>query len=672
MKAWLGIDTGGTFTDFVWFFPDTGTVKLVKVPSDSAAPERVCGEGLERLGEQLADAGRIVHGTTLVTNTVLEGTGADVATVTTKGYRDLIEIGRQSRSEMYSLLTQAVRPLSPRKWRIEVSERTLADGTVSTPARPEEAAALAMLLEQTPVTAVAICLLFAHLSPENEDVVARELESRNQWFVTKSHDVVAQAREYERFSTTVLNAYVGPTASRYLDGLEQFIVEHGASTKSAFLIGSTGGAMTWDQAHRTPVSMLNSGPAGGVRGAVQVAGATDHRNIITYDMGGTSTDVCLIRDLQPTTTSEGYLDNRPFLVPKLDIATIGAGGGSIAWIDIGGELQVGPRSAGATPGPACYGRGGEQPTVTDADVVLGRIPDGLLLGETVEVQLDLAMAAVRRISDAFPGMSVEAASEGIVQIAVAKMNTAIREVSVARGVDPRDFALFAFGGAGPMHAVEVARTLSMSTVLVPPAPGLFSAYGLLTSDVRFDLVRSRFVQVREMTAEEYTDIYADLEKDALERLVADGFAPDRIVFERSADLRYKGQWFELNIRMPAGHEVDLVKIDSDFRKAHTERYQVDMNRPTEFVNFRVAAIGVTDKAQVRAAFDPESAFPAERRSLIFDGRPWDTPVHHRGSLPSGWTVNGPAVIEEPGATTILPLGSAAEVLDSGCLSIAVG
>jgi len=671
MSAWLGIDTGGTFTDFVWFSPETGTVKLVKVPSDAAAPQHVCAEGLSRLDETLSQADRIVHGTTLVTNTVLEGTGADVATVTTKGYRDLIEIGRQSRSEMYSLLTKAVRPLSPRKWRIEAAERSLSDGTVVQAVQPADADALIDALERMPVTAVAVCFLFSYLAPENEARVASALRSR-QWFVTASHEVVAQAREYERFSTTVLNAYVGPKASRYLDGLEDFISQRGSSTRSAFLIGSTGGAMTWDQAHRTPVSMLNSGPAGGVRGAVQIAAHTHYRNIITYDMGGTSTDVCLIRDLQPTTTSEGYLDNRPFLVPKLDIATIGAGGGSVAWIDIGGELQVGPRSAGATPGPACYGRGGDQPTVTDADVVLGRIPDGVMLGDSVRVRRDLAAAAVESISNAFPGMSVEAASEGIVKIAVAKMNTAIREVSVGRGVDPRDFALFAFGGAGPMHAVEVARTLSIGTVLIPPAPGLFSAFGLLTCDVRFDLVHSRFIEVSKLTAAEYASIFARMEKEARSRLATDGFAAEKIVFERSADIRYKGQWFELNLPVPPTGEVALAEIDSRFRKAHLQRYQVDMNRPTEFVNFRVAAIGVTEKARLEPGRDTAAGETPQTRLLVFDGRHHDTAVYPRGSLTAGQAIGGPAVIEETGATTIIPPGCAAEVLESGTLAIAVG
>lgn len=663
--AWLGVDTGGTFTDFVWYFPESAELVFGKVPSNAAAPRLVFKEGQDRLGHALVEAGRLVHGTTIVTNAVLENIGARVATVTTAGFRDLLEIGRQNRFEMYNLKTLRVRPLSPRRWRFEVDERTMWDGSVEKSPSPEELDALIDELEKLDVDAVAVCLVFSFVNPENERLVADRLRERGRWYVTSSHEVARLSREYERFSTTVINSFVGPKVDRYLDDLASYLDEEKVDRDHTFLVSTSGGAMTLETARRLPVNLLNSGPAGGVQGGVEVSKALGVLDFITYDMGGTSTDVCLVKDRVPTVTSEGFIDTRPFVVPKLDIVTIGAGGGSLAWVDVAGELQVGPRSSGANPGPACYGLGGTEPTVTDADLLLGRLSEEWALGGSVVLDGAAAAAALERIRPNFPQLTSQALAEGIVRLAVAKMTAAIREVSVARGLDPREFVLLAYGGAGPMHATEVAAELDMQKVVIPPAPGNFSALGLIMSDVRHDYVVSRFVPVLALTVDEYEAAFATMEEGALAQLRRDGFEPDDIGFLRSADIRYRGQWFELNVTLPENLE-SMEEVDSLFRRTHLERFQVDMERPTEFVNLRLTARGLVEKPSI--SIRSGSGDPASKvRPVVFAGRSMDTKVFDRFQLPAGFEFSGPAIVEEPGATTVVSPGFRATVHETGAL-----
>jgi N-methylhydantoinase A len=425
--------------------------------------------------------------------------------------------------------------------------------------------------------------------------------------------------------------------------------------------------MTTEAARISPVRMINSGPAGGVQAAVEIARLVGVKDLITCDMGGTSTDVCLIPDLDPAVTSEGFLDRVPFIVPHLDLVTIGTGGGSVAWVDIGGELEVGPRSAGAVPGPACYGRGGTEPTVTDANAVLGRLSEEHPLGGTLELRLDLAKEAVSTLLPSFEGMSLEDLAEGIVRVAVARMATALREVSVARGLDPRDFALVAFGGAGPMHASELARELEIGQVIVPPIPGNFSALGLVMSDVRHDLVQSNATRLDALDVAGYEHVFGDLEERARARLNSEGFADERIAISRSCDMRFVGQWFDLNIPVPSGPE-SMDAIDRVFRNAHLERYQVDMDRPVEFVNFRVSARGLVDKPDLASGQNGggDSA-PRALRRVYIDGEFRELPVFERSALSAGATVPGPAAVEEFGSTTIVASGFTCRADDVGAL-----
>jgi N-methylhydantoinase A len=665
--SWLGIDTGGTFTDFVWYSPDSREPRVVKVPSNWSDPRSVLTEGLRRLNEEISTADRVVLGTTLATNTVLEGDGARVGTVTTRGYRDIVEIGRQSRFEMYNLKTLRREPLSRRRWRHELDERTEWDGTVTTAPAADQVESVAQTLEEGGVEAVAVCLLFSYVNDENERLVAEQLAARGDWYVTPSHSIARQSKEYERFATTLLNAFVGPRVDRFVGDFKDYLEESSVDPGRAFLIAGNGGAMTTEAARVSPVRMINSGPAGGVQAAVEIARVMGVKDLITCDMGGTSTDVCLIPDLDPAVTSEGFLDRLPFIVPHLDLVTIGTGGGSIAWVDIGGELEVGPRSAGAVPGPACYGRGGTEPTVTDANAVLGRLSEEHPLGGTLQLRRDLAEEAVATLLPSFEGMSLEELAEGIVRVAVARMATALREVSVARGLDPRDFALVAFGGAGPMHASELARELEIGQVIVPPIPGNFSALGLVMSDVRHDLVQSNPVRVDELDVAGYEQLFAELEEQARARLSSEGFEDGRIRISRSADMRFAGQWFDLNLAVPTAPE-SMDSVDSLFRSAHLERYRVDMERPVEFVNFRVSAHGLVDKPDLAGGRSGGGdAGPRALRQVYIDGAFREIPVFERSALAAGATVHGPAAVEEFGSTTIVASGFSCRSDDVGAL-----
>jgi N-methylhydantoinase A len=666
--TWAGIDTGGTFTDFVLYSPDDGRLRVAKSPSNPERFESVLDDGMAKVGYALRADDRVVHGTTLVTNMIIETSGATVATVTTKGHRDSLELGRQNRFEMYNLKTQRRPPLSPRRLRFEVDERVAWDGTILRSPDAAELDELVAQLERHGVEAIAVCFLFAYLNDENEKAVASRLREAGDWHVVASHEIARQVREDERVSTTVINGYVAPRVSRYMDQLKEVVEERGLPIDRVSLIGASGGVMTWEAARTLPVNLLDSGPAGGVRGAVEVARTVGRDNIITCDMGGTSTDVSLLKGLEPVIASSGHLDRRPFLIPRLDISTVGAGGGSIAWVDLGGELQVGPQSAGAEPGPACYGRGGTEATVTDANAVLLRFPEGGLLGGTVALDLDAARDAIGRVADRFPGMSIEEAAEGIVSVAVAKMTSAIREVSVARGHDPREFALFAYGGMGPMHATEVARQLDIGEVIVPPLPGSFSALGLIMSEARHDFVQTRFVRTLDLELDEYEEMFGALERHAVQQLRDEGFADDEIRLARSADLRYVGQWFELNVSLPAELSA-LEEVDRAFRAMHEERFGVDMPRPTEFVNFRLAAYGAVEQPALSADATAEAEIdttPVEHE-LVLDGEPVTVPLYRRERLPVGHEFRGPALIQEYGSTTLVSPGFSGVIDPSGCL-----
>jgi N-methylhydantoinase A len=654
----VGIDVGGTFTDLTAVDESTGRVVVTKVPSRARNEAAAVLDGLAALGIVPRDVRRLVHGTTVGTNAVLERRGAPVAVLTTQGFRDLVEIGRTKRNIPALFVPTFVRPrpVVERRRRFEVTERLAADGSVLVPldvASVERAfdAAVASGAE-----AIAVCLLHAYLNPAHERAVADLAKGRCPGLpVSGSADVVAEYREFERFSTTVLNAYLQPLMDGYLSGLEQRLRDVGYA-HGVLTVASSGGMMTTDTARRLPIKTIFSGPAGGVSQACFVGGVAGVRDLITYDMGGTSTDVCLVRDLTPLATSDGMVGAFPVKVPQIDMHTVGAGGGSLAWLDVDGSLQVGPRSAGANPGPAAYGLGGTEPTVTDANVVLGRIGTTRRLGGSITIDAARARAAVAELAGRMGTLTVDALAEGIVRIAVARMTSAIREISIQRGHDPRDFTLVAFGGAGPMHALALADEIGIPRVLVPRHPGNFSALGLLASDIKHDEVRTRVGPLRERWPL-IAGLFAEMEGGARRQLELEGFATGQQRMRRSLDLRYRSQAFELNLEL--GDEA-LAEVEAAFHRRHLAMYgHADETATIELVNARLSAYGVVAKpaaerhASAGAALDTALI---ERRPVRFDGAAHDCPVWERERLPGDAELRGPAIVEEFGATTVVPPG----------------
>ena len=655
----VGIDVGGTFTDLTAVDDATGHVVVTKVPSRPRNEAAAVLEGLAALGIEPREVRRLVHGTTVGTNAVLERRGAPVAVLTTQGFRDLIEIGRTKRNIPALFVPTFVRPrpVVERRRRFEVTERLGADGSVLVPLDPASVERALDGAVASGAEAIAVCLLHAYLSSAHERAIADIAKGRCPALpVSCSADVVAEYREFERFSTTVLNAYLQPLMDGYLGGLEQRLravgYAHGVLT-----VASSGGMMTTETARRLPIKTIFSGPAGGVSQACFVGGAAGVRDLITYDMGGTSTDVCLVRDLAPLATSDGMVGAFPVKVPQIDMHTVGAGGGSLAWLDVDGSLQVGPRSAGANPGPAAYGLGGTEPTVTDANVVLGRIGTARRLGGSISLDAARARRAVSDLAARMGEvMTVDALAEGIVRIAVARMTSAIREISIQRGHDPRDFTLVAFGGAGPMHALALADEIGIPRVLVPRHPGNFSALGLLASDIKHDDVRTRVGALRERWAL-LPDLFADMERGARRQLQLEGFDAAQQRMRRSLDLRYRSQAFELNLGL--GDE-SLAAVEGAFHRHHQAMYgHADPTASIELVNARLSAYGVVARptaAHHEGGGAELDAALVERRPVRFDGAVHDCPVWERERLPADAELRGPAIVEEFGATTVVPPG----------------
>ena len=670
----VGIDVGGTFTDLTAVDSRTGRVVVTKVPSRPRHEAAAVLAGLQALDIASRDVRRLVHGTTVGTNAVLERRGARVAVVTTAGFRDLIEIGRTKRNIPALFVPTFVRPkpVVERRHRFEVTERLAADGSVLVPLDP---ASVERALEDAlagGAEALAVCFLHSYLNPAHERAVADAAKGRHPGLpVSCSAEVVAEYREFERFSTTVLNAYLQPLMESYLTGLEERLLATGY-THGVLTIASSGGMMTTETARRLPIKTIFSGPAGGVSQACFVGEATGIRDLITYDMGGTSTDVCLVRDLAPLTTSDGMVGAFPVKVPQIDMHTVGAGGGSIAWLDVDGSLQVGPRSAGAAPGPAAYGLGGTEPTVTDANVVLGRIGASRRLGGSIALDPARARAAIADLAERQGGsLTVEELAEGIVTIAVARMTSAIREISIQRGHDPRDFTLVAFGGAGPMHALALAEGMGIPSVLVPRHPGNFSALGLLASDIKHDDVRTRVGPLRERMAVLH-DLFTEMEGAARRQLELEGFGAGQQRLLRSLDLRYRSQAFELNVAVGdvvAPEALDAV--EAAFHRRHLEMYgHADPAATVELVNARLAAYGLVPKpppARHTTAVTSLDAALVERRTVWFEDAPRDCPVWERERLPARALLRGPAIVEEFGATTVIPPGWRGAVDEHGNL-----
>jgi N-methylhydantoinase A/oxoprolinase/acetone carboxylase beta subunit len=634
----LGVDTGGTFTDLVRL--DARGLSVAKVRSTPDDPARAILAGIaELMGADTV--GEVVHGSTVATNAVLERRGARVALVTTKGFEDVLAIGRQTRRELYNFMVRANRPMIEPGMTFGVTERLDQHGAVLEPLRVEELDALTEKLRAVSAECVAVCLLHSYANPVHEREVEAHLV-RAGFTVSTSHRVLPEYREYERWSTTVVNAYVTPMMSRYLKALED-----GLQGTKLRVMQSNGGSISAGEARRTAVRTILSGPAAGAVGAQAVARASGFEQVILFDMGGTSTDVSLV-DGQLGTTNESTVGDFPVRLPVLDIHTVGAGGGSIAYVDRGGALRVGPRSAGADPGPVCYGTG-EELTVTDANLLLGRMEAEHFLGG--RMALDMARTVER--SEAFAAklqIGVMRLAEGIVQVANANMERAIRAVSVQRGHDPRRFALLAFGGAGGVHACEIADTLEIGTVLVPEHAGVLSALGMLLADVRKDYTQTILKASDGLSFEVLEGYMAPLVARAEADISAEGFEAKDVVIECLLEMRYRGQAYEIQVPLTPTY-VD------DFHREHQRLYgHSNLSRVTEVVNVRVNAAGITRKYEfpLAEAVSRSLPEPVSAREAWFGDRFWETAVFHREQLMPGMEGLGPAIVSGGEATVVVP------------------
>ena len=668
----VGVDVGGTFTDVVLFDHADRRALVAKVPSDPGNQSIAFMNALAKVGTQLTQVGRVLHGTTVATNAILEGKGSRVALLTTEGFRDIIEIGRGERTKLYDLKLVKPPPLIPRPARFEVAERTHADGTIGRMIDARSLRAALSSCDPASYDAWAICFLHAYANRANEEAAKDMLADMvGNVPISTSSSVTPEYREYERFSTTVLNATVAPVMDRYLGSVEECLSD-GGYAHPLLVMHSSGGVMTARGARQLPAATILSGPAGGVAGARTIAHDAGIANVITCDMGGTSTDVALIKDREIRHTTEGRIAGYPTRIPQVDLVTVGAGGGSIASVT-GETLRVGPESAGARPGPACYGHGGEAPTVTDANLLLNRLSaDDRLSGE-IALHPDLAKAAVDRLKESFPDLNTIELAEGIVHLATVKMAGTIREVSVYRGHDPRDFVLLAYGGAGPMFASELAGELGMTSVLIPPHPGNLSALGLLVSPLKRDFVRTMVRRLEDMETPELTAAFSGLQADGLREFEADRLPIANLEFEQSVDVRYVGQSSTLNLKCGAA-SPDPVVLAAEFHAAHEATFgHSDADEPVELVNVRVSAALPVDPLDVRFATpEEESAKPRGTRPVYFRGRALDCPVYARDDLLQGSEIRGPSIVEETGSTTVVWPSDVLRVDQQGNLRLEVG
>ncbi|WP_396613893.1 hydantoinase/oxoprolinase family protein (plasmid) [Haloferax sp. S1W] len=643
----VGVDVGGTFTDIVLLVD--GELTTAKVPSTADQSEGVL-EGIQKActkaGISPTTIDEFSHAMTVSTNALLEETGANTALITTDGFRDILEIGRQTRPKLYDLDIEKSPPLVSRHNRLEVTERTGVDG-VRTPVDDDEIDALIEELQERDIESVAISLLHSYIDSVNETKIADRLRNATDYSISASHEVLNEFREYERTSTTVVDAYVTPAIDSYIQRLEERAEATGLPAPQ--IMQSNGGIADAASIREHAVQTALSGPAAGVVGArrtaTPVADDLELAGLVTFDMGGTSSDVSLVRDGAVERTTSSEINGYPICVPMVDVTTVGSGGGSIAWVDAGGALRVGPESAGSEPGPACYGRGGEHPTVTDANLLLGYLSEDTNLGGELKLDKQAATDALGRLAaEADLGSAFEAA-KGVFRIANANMARAIRSVTVERGHDPREFGIVAFGGAGPMHAAALADSLDVGTVVVPLAGGVLSAYGLLDADEKYDAVQTYRTYLADTTPAKLEAMY-----DALCDEVPVSVSHGDVTVSRSADLRYRGQSFELQI--PVDESVSIESLCSRFKDEHERVYGYTAAEPVELVNLRVTAS--IPRSAPATDFTGGDFVQTSEHVAVFSGDRYDTPVYDRRTIPAGVQFSGPAILEQDESTTVVP------------------
>ncbi len=664
----VGIDVGGTFTDVLAYNAAEQQLLAAKVPSLPGEQWRGVLDALAALGIAPASIRAFVHGTTIATNALLERKGAPTGLVTTRGFRDVLEIGKGRRLNggLFDIVWQRPAPIVPRDLRFEVSERVTGAGVIQREIDAAELEPIVKEFRRRGIRSVAVAFINSFMNDTNETAAAAALRRlMPEAAISQSTALVRERGEFERTSTCVLNAYLTPLMVEYLDTLTAALKERGVLAP-VNIMGSNGGAMTLQAASQRVAGTFLSGPVGGVSGAIRVAELAGLANIITFDMGGTSTDVSLVHALKPSMSYDNQIDAYPLQMPQLDIHAIGAGGGSIVWIGADRTLQIGPQSAGAIPGPACYGRGGSQPTISDANLILGRLPTRRPISGGLKLDKGRAEQAFHKIAEELRAPDIVALADGALRIAVAKMAGAVREVSVHRGFDPRNFTLVGYGGAGPMHIFYVAEELGIARVMIPRLPGHLCALGQMLADIRRDFVLGSGGKLSVLGVDELKARAARLRESAEKLLLDDGIPVDRHHHTYSLDMRYVGQSFTLPIEWnPA--DVDWTPLREAFHARHNENFGYSsVDHDVEIVNIRLVSLGRVDKPQLKYKPAQGGKPLIERRSVWFDG--WvECPVYLREALKPEFTFSGPAIVEEAGGTSVVPPGWSVKVHESGAM-----
>lgn len=666
----IGIDIGGTFTDLVLYNEDLKTTEITKTTTTPESPFVGAQKGMSNLRVNLKSLSDFTHGTTIGTNAIIQKKGARVAMITTNGMRDILEADSGVRGILYDIKGRRAEPLVKRSWRYGVTERVLVNGEIAQSLDTDELKEVLYRIAKTDAEAVAICFLHSYVQDENERK-AEELVQRilPNLFVSISSKVSRYAREFERFSTTVLNSYIGPLMSPYIGSIHNLLRE-GGYDKPFWIMSATGGTIGAEVAQQSPVLTINSGPAAGVVASSYLAKLLGYENVISCDIGGTSADISLIRSYQPNIIRDVATSGYPNVSPQLDIVTIGSGGCTVAWVDSVGAFRLGPQSMGAVPGPACYGTGGIEATITDAVLLLGWVNANRPLGGEITLYPELARAAISRIANSLKVKDEYQMAEAIAKLAVTTMIGGIKVVSTGRGHDVRDFTLMAFGGAGPMFGTQIASELGISRVVIPLGPGNFCALGMLQCEVIHQYLKPVRIMTSDTNIEDLRSMFRELEGRGKEQLIKEGFSQENIHFEQRLAMRYPGQHYTLEIPLT----TSIENLEKAFYSNHQEVYQFAFSEPVMITDLIVNASGSKPKAMLEKpltkAKEPASA-PSERRPVWFEGRFIETPVYRRDNVPIGSHFRGPAIFEELGSTTVLQLGWTARVDDIGTLILEV-
>lgn len=677
-------DIGGTFTDLVYLDEETGQVGIAKTDTTPPNFEQGVINSINKANFTKDEVNFFVHGTTVIINALTERTGAKTGLITTKGFRDVLELGRSNRADIYNVYYRKPVPFVPRYLRLEVEERCNYKGEELVPLNEDDVTACLRQFKKEGVEAIAVCFLHSYANPAHEVRCAEII--RQEWpevAVTISSDITKEWREYERTSTAVLNSYVQPVAAKYVDSLDRELDQLRISDRR-YIMQSNGGTVSFAQSKISPINMVESGPVAGVFGATVVGKLIGDKNIIALDIGGTTAKCSLIENGEMKVTTDYKIEwtretaGYPIKVPVVDIIEIGAGGGSIAWVDAANSLHVGPQSAGALPGPVCYGRGGTEPTVTDANLIAGRINPEYFLGGEIKADLKRAREAMGGIASSF-GISVDEAALGVIRLANANMINALKLISVRRGYDPREFTMVAFGGGGSMHAAALAKELQVKKVLIPVATAVFSAWGMLMTDLRHDLIQTNIRRTDEVSIEELDGIWDDMEKQAVEYFQREKMDAGDMVFTRYADMRYLGQEHTVKVPVPAGKmDASVIReVEQRFHSLHEHNYTFRLDDSLiEFVNFHLTTFGTVKKPEFgrleNKSSDPGAAIKGYR-DVDFDQEGWQkSTIYERGLLGAGAVFDGPAIIEEPASSTVIFPGQKVTVDDYGNLIIETG